>query len=245
MLDLRNRNVLITGASTGFGEAAAVKFAARGAAVAIVARSANKLQKLAELIAGDASQVLAIPADLSDPGQIEEVQAEARKTLGPIEILVNNAGTNVAARSVAETSLDDWETVMRVNLQAPFHLAKLVLPDMKEAGRGTIVNVASRAAVFPSLLSGASYSSSKIGMHALNRILNEEANPYGVRSILIHPGVGDTPILDRRPEPPPMETRNRMLQAEDIAETIVFAAELPYRVCIEQMNVYPTDPFVG
>ena len=134
---------------------------------------------------------------------------------------------------------------MAVNLKASFQLAKLALPAMQQAGQGTIINVASRAANLPSLLSGVAYSSSKIGMQALNSILNEEGNPHGVRSILINPGVGATPLLDRRPTPPPEEARARMLQPEDIANAIVFSAQLPYRVCVEQMNVYPTDPHVG
>jgi len=245
MLDLTGRVVLITGASSGFGEATAVKFAAQGASLALVARTRSKLRDLSARLADQAAHVLALPADLGSSDQIAEAHAQAERELGAVEILVNNAGMNLPARSVAETTLPEWDGIMAVNLKAAFQWAKLVLPGMKQAGRGSIVNVASRAVNHPSLLSGVAYSSSKIGMQAMHRILNEEGNPHGVRSILVNPGVGATPLLDRRPAPPPAEARTRMLQSEDIADTIVFAAQLPYRVCIEQMNVYPTDPRVG
>ncbi len=245
MLDLTGRIVLITGASSGFGEATAVKFAAMGASLALMARTESKLQDLAFRLADQASRVLVLPTDLGSSDHIASSHAQVAKELGEVEILVNNAGMNVPARSVAETTLPEWDRIMAVNLRAAFQLARLVLPGMQQAGQGSIVNVASRAVHHPSLLSGVAYSSSKIGMVAMNQVLNEEGNPYGVRAILINPGVGATPLLDRRPAPPPTEARTRMLQAQDIADTIVFAAQLPYRVCIEQMNVYPTDPHVG
>ncbi len=245
MLDLTGRVVLITGASSGFGEATAEKFAAMGAALALVARTRSKLQDLSARVAAQSAQVRVLPVDLGDSDQIARAHAQIERELGAVEILVNNAGMNVPARSVAETTLQEWDSIMAVNLKAAFQLAKLVFPGMKQAGRGSIINVASRAANHPSLLSGVAYSSSKIGMHAMNQILNEEGNPHGVRSILIHPGVGATPLLDRRPAPPPAAARTRMLQSGDIADTIVFAARLPYRVCLEQINVYPTDPHVG
>jgi NADP-dependent 3-hydroxy acid dehydrogenase YdfG len=245
MLNLSGRIVMVTGASSGFGEATALRYATLGAAIALVARTESKLLELASKLSGKAPQVLVLPTDLENSDQVAMAHAKTQREMGEIEILVNNAGMNVAARSVADTTLQDWDSIMAVNLRASFQLAKLVLPGMKRSGHGSIVNVASRAANNPSLLSGVAYSSSKIGMEAMNRILNEEGNPHGVRSILINPGVGATPLLDRRPAPPPAEARKRMLQAGDIADAIVFSTQLPYRVCIDQMNVYPTDPHVG
>ncbi len=245
MLNLSGRIIMVTGASSGFGEATALRYATLGAAIALVARTESKLLELSSKLSGKASQVLVLPTDLENSDQVAMAHARTQREMGEIEILVNNAGMNVAARSVADTTLQDWDSIMAVNLRASFQLAKLVLPGMKRSGHGSIVNVASRAANSPSLLSGVAYSSSKIGMEAMNRILNEEGNPHGVRSILINPGVGATPLLDRRPAPPPAEARKRMLQAGDIADAIVFSTQLPYRVCIDQMNVYPTDPHVG
>ena len=244
MLNLEGKTAIVTGASSGFGAATARALAARGVQVAAMARTASALEKLAAEIASGAGRVLAIPVDVADTNALDEAYAEAAGHLGPIEILVNNAGTNVIPRRYADTTLEQWRTVLAVNLDAAFLLTKLVMPGMRGIGRGSIVNVASRAANHPSLLAGVSYSSSKLGMAALNRIANEEGNPFGIRAILVNPGVGATPILDRRPDPPPQEMRNRMLQAEDVADTIVFAASLPYRVCLENIDVYPTDPDV-
>lgn len=245
MLDLSGRIVLVTGASSGFGEATAIKFAQQGAHTALVARSAGKLEALCQRLDQGTARVLAVPADLGDTTALVQAHATVVEQLGDVEILVNNAGMNVLARKVADTTLEEWNSIMSVNLTAAFHLTKLVMPAMKAASRGTIINVASRAGNYPSLLAGVAYSSSKIGMRALNEVTNEEGNPCSVRAILINPGVGATPILDRRPEPPPQEIRDEMLQAEDVADTILFAASLPYRVCLEYINVYPTSPDVG
>lgn len=244
MLDLTDRVVLVTGASSGFGEATALKFARRGARVALLARSADRLDDLARRIGETDGQAVSVPTDIGRAADLESAHAKVVRTLGHVEILVNNAGMNVPNRSVQDTTMAEWERIMDVNLKAAFQLTKLVLPEMKRRRRGTIVNVASRAANYPGLLSGVAYSSSKLGMRALNTVTNEEANPFNVRAILINPGVGATPILDRRPEPPPLAERERMLQAEDIADTIVFSAMLPYRACLELVNVYPTSPDV-
>ncbi len=245
MLDLTDRVVLITGASSGFGRSAACKFAARGARVAVLARSVQALEELCQKLRAAGQRCLAVPVDVGDQAALSQAHATVADHWGPVEILVNNAGMNVLARSIQDTTLEEWDRIQAVNLTGAFHLTKLVMPAMQAAGRGTIVNVASRAGNFPSLLSGVAYSSSKIGMRALTQVTNEEGNSANVRAVLINPGVGATPILDRRPAPPPMEIRQQMLQAEDIADAILFAASLPYRVCIEYMNVYPTSPNVG
>lgn len=244
VLNLQGKTAVVTGASSGFGAATARALATRGARVAMMARTASALEQLAVEIESAGGCVQAIPVDVADTDALGAACEKAADHLGPIEILVNNAGTNVIPRRYADTSLDQWRTVLAVNLDAAFLLTKLVMPGMRELGRGSIVNVASRAANYPSLLAGVSYSSSKLGMAALNRIANEEGNPFGIRAILVNPGVGATPILDRRPDPPPLEIRNRMLQAEDVANTIVFAVSLPYRACLENIDVYPTDPDV-
>ncbi len=245
MIDLTDRIVLVTGASSGFGRSAASKFAHQGAKVAVLARSSNALEELCREIQAAGHRCLPVPVDIGDSKALVKAHGTVVSQLGPVEVLVNNAGMNVLARSIQDTTLEEWERIHAVNSTSAFHLTRLVLPAMKAAGRGTIINVASRAGNCPSLLSGVAYSSSKISMRALTQVTNEEGNPRNVRAILINPGVGATPLLDRRPAPPPLEVRKQMLQAEDIADTILFAAMMPYRVCIEYMNVYPTSPNVG
>ena len=122
-------------------------------------------------------------------------------------MLVNNAGFNHTERSIADTSAEQWRELMDVNLTSAFVFTKAVLPEMIERGDGLIINLASRAGMYPSLLAGVGYSASKIGMEALNTVTNEEGNPHGVRASLVNPGAGNTPIMDaptgptqRRPE---------------------------------------------
>lgn len=245
MNSLSNQRILITGASSGFGEAIALHFAQAGAHVALAARREEKLRALADRLEQLGVQTLVCPCDVGDEAQVRATLDKTNAELGPVDVLVNNAGMNLPNRTVADTGADEWRRILDVNLTSAYLFTKLVLPQMKERGRGTIVNVASRAANYPSLLAGVAYSSSKLGMHALNRVTNEEGNPHGVRACVVNPGVAATPLLDQRPSPPPQDARSRMMQAEDIAATVVFAASLPQRANLERIDIYPTDVSVS
>ena len=166
--------------------------------------------------------------------------ARAREALGPIEVLVNNAGSNVAARSLAETSSEEWRRLLEVNLTSAFCYTKEVLPAMIARGRGTIINIASRAASHPGLLAGVAYSASKRAMEALTVVTNEEGNPHHVRACVVNPGEGDTDILDLRPSPPSQAWRAAMIQPEDLAALVVLIATMPQRVTIESVELRPT-----
>ena len=187
-----------------------------------------------------AAQALVCPADVSDDAQIHAALEQTRSAFGPIDILINNAGINVTERSVEDTSAAQFRELMEVNLSSAFVFTKAVLPEMKARGDGLIVNLASRAGMFPSLGAGVGYSASKIGMEALNTVTNEEGNPFGVRACLFNPGAGNTPIIDRRPRKYSREEKMRMIQSEDIAATVVFIAGLPPRVNIDVLSMMPT-----
>lgn len=244
-MKLQGKNVIVTGASSGFGEAIALHCAEEGANVALVARREEKLQALAERIRDMGVQAVVCPCDVGDETQIQNTINKVHSELGQIDVLVNNAGMNIAPRSIADTSLEQWRRILDVNLTSAYIFTKLVLPEMKERREGTIVNIASRAANYPSLLAGVGYSSSKLGMHALTRVTNEEGNPHLVRACAINPGVANTPILDLRPTPPGEEARQQMMQAEDIAAAVVFVASLPQRANVEQLDLYPTNVSVS
>lgn len=241
MNHLDGQIILISGASSGFGEAIAQQFAQAGADVVLVARREEKLRALAQRIESLGVAALVCPCDVGDDAQVRATVEKAYTELGPIDVLVNNAGMNVLQRSIADTTLADWQRILDVNLTSAYLFTKLVLPQMKARHSGTIINVASRAANYPSMLAGVAYSSAKLGMHALNRLINEEGNPYGVRACVINPGVAATPLLDQRPNPPPLEARKLMMQAEDIAATVVFAASLPPRANADRIDLYPTN----
>ena len=245
MSNLSGQNVLVTGASSGFGEAIALQFAQVGAHVALVARREEKLRALAKRIEPFGVRTLVCPCDVGDEAQVRAAVEKINAEFGPIDVLVNNAGTNVANRSIVDTTIADWQVVVDVNLASAFLFTSLLMPQMKARGAGAIINIASRAANFPSLLAGVAYSSAKMGMQALNRITNEEGNPHGVRAWVINPGVAATPLLDRRPSPPPQAERTLMMQAEDIAATVLYAASLPPRANADRIDLYPTNTEVS
>lgn len=240
MTALRNQTVLITGASTGFGKGIALACAKAGANVALVARRESLLNEVAAEVAQLGCKTVVCPADVAEEVQILAAVRRAEAELGPIHVLVNNAGTNVTERSIQDTSSDQWRMLLEVNLTSAFLFSKAILPDMIRREQGTIINVASKAARYPSLLAGVAYSSSKLGMNALTEVTNEEGNPHNVRATVINPGEGNTPILDRRPSPPPQDVRERMLQIEDLGEIVVMVASLPPRVNIKEIYVAPT-----
>ncbi len=231
---------MITGASSGFGRAIALACAAEGANVALVARRENELREVAALAEAEGVRAVVCPADVGDETQVLAAFEAAKNALGSIDILVNNAGTNVTARSIQDTSSDEWRLLLDVNLTSAFLFTKAVLPEMKARQSGLIINLASRAALYPGIGGGVGYSTSKMGMDALNQITNQEANSLGVRACLICPGSANTAIVDRRPKPPTAEEREKLLQSEDIAATVILVATLPPRAHIELIMMKPT-----
>jgi len=237
---LAGKKILITGASSGFGRGIALACAAEGADLALVARDTERLQAVADLARAQGSEVVICPANIADQTQVLAAVAHAKVALGQIDVLVNDAGMNVTQRSIKDTSLEQWRQLLDVNLTSAFLFTKAVLPDMIARQAGTIINVASRAALHPHLAGGVGYSTSKQGMDALTQVTNEEANPHGVRACLLCPGVGNTPLLDRRPVPPPLDQRAKMLQPEDLGAVVVLIASMPPHVNIELVSMLPT-----
>lgn len=237
---LANKVIIVTGASSGFGKAIAVACAQAGAKVALVARRQELLEQVANSIQQNGGTALVCPANVADDKQIYATIEQVVNHFGPIDVLVNNAGTNVTERSIADTSVEQWRQLLDVNLTSAFVFTKAILPSMKERGEGTIINLSSRAGLSPAMAPGVAYSTSKIGMEALNAVTNEEGNPYGIRACLLCPGAGNTPIIDRRPRDYSEDERMKMIQPEDIAETVVFVAGLPPRVNIDLISMLPT-----
>ena len=238
---LNGKTIIVTGASSGFGEAIALACAEAGANVSLVARRRELLETVAEAARSKGGRALVCPADVSDDAQILRGAGERRAP--PSDRLMCWSITpafNHTERSIADTSAEQWRELMEVNLTSAFVFTKAVLPEMKERGDGLIINLASRAGMYPSLLAGVGYSASKIGMEALNTVTNEEGNPHGVRACLFNPGAGNTPIIDRRPVKFSAEQKALMIQSEDIAATVVFLASLPPRVHIDVLSMMPT-----
>lgn len=174
-------HVLVTGASSGIGEAIARAFVARGARVTLVARRRELLAR----IAGNAEAHL-VTADLADPGVAWDWVDEATRALGPIDVLVNNAGVQIV-KAATETSWADAERLLRLDLHVPLRLTQLVLPKMIERGKGTIVDIASMAAIAPTP-GMFFYNAAKGGLAAASEGLRAEVKKHGVHVVTVYPG---------------------------------------------------------
>ncbi len=230
--------VWVTGAGSGIGRATAIAFARAGARVALTGRRAEALADTAAAI-GKAAVV--VPADLADPACITQAHGAVVAALGPVDVLVNNAGANARQRHWHELPADTLGTMLDVNLRAPFLCAMAVLPGMRAKRAGTLIHIASVAGVTVFPPSGPGYGASKAGVAMMSAHLNAEEGVNGIRSICINPGEVATDILDRRPVPPSPADRALMLQAEDIAAAAVFVAGLPQRATVADMTILPTD----
>ena len=230
--------VWVTGAGSGIGRATAVAFAAAGARVALTGRRAEALEATAAAIGGGA---VVVAADLSDAAEVTRAHAAVVAALGPVDVLFNNAGTNVKRRHLHELAGDALAGVLAVNLAAPFLCSMAVLPGMRAKRAGTLIHIGSVSgvALFPA--SGAAYGASKAGVGMMSAHINAEEGVNGIRSVCINPGEVATDILDSRPRPPSAADRALMLQAEDIAAAAVFVAGLPQRATVADMTILPTD----
>jgi NAD(P)-dependent dehydrogenase (short-subunit alcohol dehydrogenase family) len=158
---------------------------------------------------------------------------------GRIDVLVNAAGSNVRERRLEVLSEADWQAVLGANLSGAFNTVHAVLPTMRRQASGTIVNIISEAGWSATPKAGAAYVASKFGLVGLTQAINLEEQPHGIRATAIYPGDINTPLLDKRPQPPPAEARANMLQAEDVAACVLLAIELPPRAVIEALLVRP------
>jgi len=237
---LEGKNVLVTGASSGIGRAVALACAQEGANVAVCARRADRLEEVAAEIRGLGVKAAICVADVAVEAEILAAISSAQEQLGAIDVLVNNAGTNLKNRTIGDTTVEEWQRILDINLTSAYIFTKALLPAMIERKDGVIINIASRAAILPSVFAGVSYSASKIGMEALTKVTNEEANAHGVRACVIHPGEVETEILVHRRAAPTPEHRARMMQGEDIAEAVIFVAALPARANVDYISIKPT-----
>ena len=239
MNQFTDKRIVVTGAGTGIGQAVAETFVGAGAHVALLGRRLEKLNETANKLT--ASQVLCFSCDVSDRDTVNSTIHKITEDFGPINILVNNAGTNTNPRSVAEVNPSDWDRTIDINLTGAFNTIRAVLPEMRKQQDGIIINISSIAGVRASKLAGAAYSASKFGMVALTHSINEEEMDYGIRASVICPGEVETPILDHRPEVVSAEHRARILQPDDVAAAVLFIAGLPPRACVPELIIKPTS----
>lgn len=240
MGELANKVAWITGGGSGIGAAAAEWLAQDGAAVILSGRRKDVLDEVAARIAGQGGTASALPVDVADGAAMAAAAQEIRDAHGRIDILVHSAGTNILNRSWSKIDEAGWNLIVDINLNGSYNAVQAVLPAMREAGGGLLILVSSWAGRYDTLLTGPAYNATKHGMRAMAAHLNLEEGRNGIRCCTIMPGEVNTPILDKRPIPVPAEERVRMMQPEDMGETIRFVARLHPRVCVNEILISPT-----
>jgi NAD(P)-dependent dehydrogenase (short-subunit alcohol dehydrogenase family) len=231
---------VVTGAGSGVGQAVVLELAKRGYGVALLGRHEATLNETIALAKpAPPARLIAFSCDIADENQVTTMAAAVRKELGDPNVLVNAAGINIARRSLMDLSVKDFQAVVAVNLTGAFLVAHAFLPGMRQAGRGTIVNIISDAGLRANPISGAAYTSAKFGLTGLTETINVEERDRGIRACAIFPGEINTPLLDKRPVPPPAEARAKMLQADDVAAAVMLAVDLPDRAVVEKLLIRP------
>jgi len=234
------RTALVTGAGSGIGLGIARTLAEMGFRLALVGRDAAKLERARACLPAGAPTPLIASCDVADRESVAAVVEKVLDEFGSIDVLICNAGTNVRHRSLEALSPTDWDLMIATNLTGAFNLVHFVLPSMRKAGGGLIVQVCSIAGIRASVLGGAGYSASKFGQSALGLCLGREEGARGIRSTVIYPGEVNTPILDARPVPVPKERREAILQPEDVAAAVKFLVELHPRAHVAELVITPT-----
>ncbi|MBW4680883.1 MAG: SDR family oxidoreductase [Microcoleus vaginatus WJT46-NPBG5] len=231
------RRALITGASSGIGKATALAFAQAGVDVALVSRSQEKLETVADAARQSGAVAGVYPLDLAKVELVREGMSAIAADFGPIDILVNNAGMGYTG-TLMDTPLADWQQVMNLNLTSVFQSIQGILPMMRQQGSGIIINVASVAAyrAFPGWCA---YNVSKAGLVALSKTLAEEERGSGIRVTTICPGSVNTPIWDTETVQADFE-RSQMLTPEIVASSILQTALLPQGAVIEEITLMPS-----
>ncbi|MBV8764963.1 MAG: SDR family oxidoreductase [Hyphomicrobiales bacterium] len=240
MASIKGKAAWVTGAGSGIGRATAIALAKAGANVVLSGRRKGPLEETASLL-GDAGGTTSIEVlDVVDSGAVDAVARRIREKLGRLDILVNNAGLNIVERSWSALNPTRVDEILGANLHGAFYCVTAALPIMRAQKDGLIVNIASMAGKHVSPLSGPGYTAAKHAVVAMSASINTEEFANGIRSCAICPGEVATPILDRRPVPVSAEDRARMLQPEDLAETVLFVAQMPEHVCISEILLAPT-----
>ncbi|MEL6491742.1 MAG: SDR family oxidoreductase [Cyanobacteria bacterium J06621_3] len=232
------QSALITGASSGIGEATARTFAQAGLNVALVARSADKLAALAEEL-----RLLGVKAEgfAMDLAELEGVKGgieAAIASFGPIDVLVNCAGMGYTG-ALNDMPLDDWQQVMALNVTSVFQAVQALLPQMRRQGGGLIVNIASIAAQ-QSFPNWGAYGVSKAALVALSGAIATEESANGIRVVTVSPGAVNTGLWDTDTVDADFE-RSQMLTPETVAQTILHTVQMPPGALISEVTITPSQ----
>lgn len=231
---MKGKVALITGASRGIGFAIAQKLGRMGARLSLCARGATPLEKAAKEIQQQGASAVAFPADVTRASDITSLVKKTEQMLGPIEILVNNAGIGYFA-PIQQAEVDKWDAVLDTNLKAVFLLTKAVAPGMIERRSGHIINIASLAGK-NAFAGGSIYCASKWGLVGLTQCMAEDLRPFGIRVCGICPGTVATEFSPHAGKDP-----RKMLQPEDVAHAVEMILTQAPQSFISEVLLRPTQ----
>lgn len=234
-----SKNAIITGAGTGVGRHIAIQLSEAGWNLTLTGRTEKTLKETIGLAGANNTSCQTIIGSVADESFVSELVRKAEDKFGLTEVLVNSAGTNTPERTLDVLSLKDYHDLINTNLHGSYYAIQAVLPSMREAKSGTIVNIVSDAALWGMPLAGAAYTVSKFGLRGLTQAINAEENKNGIRACGVLPGEIDTPILKLRPSEPTAEHKASMLRPEDVAACAKLAIDLPPRAVVQELLVRP------
>ncbi|MFD1586339.1 SDR family NAD(P)-dependent oxidoreductase [Halorientalis brevis] len=233
---------IVTGASSGIGEATAEALAEEGATVVLAARRVDELEALADRIESAGGETLVVPTDVTDEDDVDSLVETVTDEFGRIDVLVNNAGV-MLLEPLERADRSNLRQMVEVNLLGLMDLTHAVLPIMQDQDGGHIVNVSSVAGR-KTMANASGYNATKFGVNAFTDALRQEVTTQNVRTTIIEPGAVDTELASHVPDEQVLEQLSELytesLDPEDIARAIVYATTQPEHVSVNELMIRPT-----
>ncbi|MEB6798808.1 SDR family oxidoreductase [Staphylococcus aureus] len=230
MTVLTDKVAVVTGAGSGIGEAIATLLHEEGAKVVLAGRNKDKLQNVANQLAQDSVKV--VPTDVTKKEEVDELIKIAQQTFGGLDIVINSAGQMLSSK-ITDYQVDEWDSMIDVNIKGTLYTAQAALPTMLEQSSGHLINIASISG-FEVTKSSTIYSATKAAVHTITQGLEKELAKTGVKVTSISPGMVDTAITAAY-----NPTDRKKLEPQDIAEAVLYALTQPSHVNVNEITVRP------
>ncbi|MFH6200640.1 SDR family oxidoreductase [Staphylococcus aureus] len=230
MTVLTYKIAVVTGAGSGIGEAIATLLHEEGAKVVLAGRNKDKLQNVANQLAQDSVKV--VPTDVTKKEEVDELIKIAQQTFGGLDIVINSAGQMLSSK-ITDYQVDEWDSMIDVNIKGTLYTAQAALPTMLEQSSGHLINIASISG-FEVTKSSTIYSATKAAVHTITQGLEKELAKTGVKVTSISPGMVDTAITAAY-----NPTDRKKLEPQDIAEAVLYALTQPSHVNVNEITVRP------
>ncbi|WP_053228819.1 SDR family oxidoreductase [Staphylococcus aureus] len=230
MTVLTDKVAVVTGAGSGIGEAIATLLHEEGAKVVLAGRNKEKLQNVANQLSQDSVKV--VPTDVTNKEEVDELIKIAQQTFGGLDIVINSAGQMLSSK-ITDYQVDEWDSMIDVNIKGTLYTAQAALPTMLEQSSGHLINIAFISG-FEVTKSSTIYSATKAAVHTITQGLEKELAKTGVKVTSISPGMVDTAITAAY-----NPTDRKKLEPQDIAEAVLYALTQPKHVNVNEITVRP------